>query len=882
MITNPVDLSVPGALEDLKRRLGLTSSVVDDAIAEAAGTSKNPPPSPSMPAIKCIDCGEELTKHQQVNGSFVCGTETPEPTKQPEAPVNNEPGTDVTAATPNTFVDPLPEAPAFLKGLRQWVLWRLEPDKEGRPTKVPYQANGYHAKSTDPGTWTDYRTAVTAAIAAGGINNTQGIGFVVNGDIVGFDLDGCRNPRTGEIAPWAGKIIEALNSYTEITPSQTGMRVWVRGNLPPGDKVFKFNPAAGFGDKVQVEVFTSGKYFTVTGDSYWTGNVETRDLAGVYQMLHDIRAEHPAPKKEKVSTGESDTSTSTSAKGVPVEREPGVFSRDKKTILMKGTIKSEKPFVIEYGRNSLPYDSQSEADMALMTCLALELGDDTDAIWEAYTESSLVRDKWLQRKEWFCDNTIAKAIKTAEKMKAEEAAKSASAESKNVPGVLEQTDWAALAGENEDRGPKYAMTSEEYEAEMNKDYPVFPLPPQGGPTWDDSIMYGPVGEMVKKAVQYSESHPAGVYLDLLVSLGNAFGRNPYFNINSTPHHTNEFLVRVGSTSKSRKGGGRDIANHIMGLVDFEWLHKRTMSGFGSGEAVINEIRDASQQNVRNRQKGAGDFKLITVPGVNDKRLCVRAGEIAGTFEVASRPGSLISVILRDGWDGNPLMNVVKGKTDGLSNSVSCKEPHLSVSADCTKEELIDKMPENSAENGFGNRFLYCYVYRTKKCPHGGPELVWAGEITHLQEVIQFAKTQRCVGLCKAAEKLWTRMYQEIEDEADIPGLAGKMVARGAAHVRRLALIFAVIDKSPVIASKHLKAAKRIWDYCLESARYIFGGVTKDQAKIVRHLEKGPMDDRTICDEVFHRHVPIAWVKSQVADLVAQGRAVRNGETITKR
>ena len=52
--------------------------------------------------------------------------------------------------------DAIPEA---LRERRQWVLWRLE-QKPGakKPTKVPYRPDGQHASSTDPATWTGWRT----------------------------------------------------------------------------------------------------------------------------------------------------------------------------------------------------------------------------------------------------------------------------------------------------------------------------------------------------------------------------------------------------------------------------------------------------------------------------------------------------------------------------------------------------------------------------------------------------------------------------------------------------------------------------------------------------------------------------------------------------
>ncbi|MBI4595132.1 MAG: hypothetical protein HY730_02010 [Candidatus Tectomicrobia bacterium] len=70
----------------------------------------------------------------------------------------------------------------------------------------------------------------------------------------GIDFDHCRNPETGEVEPWAMEIILRFGSYCEISPSQTGVKFWVRGTLPgPGHK------------KGNIEIYDQGRYFTVTG-----------------------------------------------------------------------------------------------------------------------------------------------------------------------------------------------------------------------------------------------------------------------------------------------------------------------------------------------------------------------------------------------------------------------------------------------------------------------------------------------------------------------------------------------------------------------------------------------------------------------------------------
>ncbi len=198
------------------------------------------------------------------------------------------------------FEDPLPKFPQALKDRLNWVLWKYA-SVNGKVTKVPYKLDFKNAAaSTRPDEWSDYKSVAEKIMRDGGITEKQGVGRVVQKEerVVGIDLDGCRDSQTGAIAQWAEDIVEAVNSYCEITPSQTGIRIWVIGDLPAGDKVFNLDPATGFyGTKVKIEIFTDARYFTVTGQSIYDAPLSERDLTEAYELIHAIRRKHPAPKK---------------------------------------------------------------------------------------------------------------------------------------------------------------------------------------------------------------------------------------------------------------------------------------------------------------------------------------------------------------------------------------------------------------------------------------------------------------------------------------------------------------------------------------------------------------------------------------------------------
>ncbi len=138
--------------------------------------------------------------------------------------------------------------PEELRALPQWVCHRA---------KVPHKAVGWGlASSTDPATWATYEQATEACRR----HKHDGIGFVFSADdpYTGVDLDKCRDPETGELAPWAAEIVAMFpGAYAEASPSGTGVHIICRGIAPHnGSQLY-------CGGKV--EMYDRERYFTVTG-----------------------------------------------------------------------------------------------------------------------------------------------------------------------------------------------------------------------------------------------------------------------------------------------------------------------------------------------------------------------------------------------------------------------------------------------------------------------------------------------------------------------------------------------------------------------------------------------------------------------------------------
>lgn len=168
-------------------------------------------------------------------------------------------------------VKPPSAIPDQLRALTRWVRWDRVTVRGGRATKRPQG-------STRSGPWYSLDDAVSR-LPEEALTEQCGVGLVTTGPVdlgdgrtlFALDIDGCRHPQTGEIAAWAQDVVRTFNSYTEVTPSGSGLRVfgYVDGQVPALSVVHVPAPVLG-GDhqRCEIQVFGSGPagYVTVTGD----------------------------------------------------------------------------------------------------------------------------------------------------------------------------------------------------------------------------------------------------------------------------------------------------------------------------------------------------------------------------------------------------------------------------------------------------------------------------------------------------------------------------------------------------------------------------------------------------------------------------------------
>ena len=173
----------------------------------------------------------------------------------------------------------LPGALAPLLDRKQWCIWRWTPKSDGSWQKPPFIATqpDRHANTKDASTWTDYTTALAAVQTGHG----DGISYVLTADdpFAAIDLDHCRDDLGG-VHIWAQLFLErGRNTYSEVTPSGTGCRIW---GLASGEKLHRKFDLVINDKPIAAELFRrTNKALTITGSKLDS----IRELTNIDHML---------------------------------------------------------------------------------------------------------------------------------------------------------------------------------------------------------------------------------------------------------------------------------------------------------------------------------------------------------------------------------------------------------------------------------------------------------------------------------------------------------------------------------------------------------------------------------------------------------------------
>lgn len=165
--------------------------------------------------------------------------------------------------------------PQALLAWRQWMCWKAAPGtRPGKWSKAPRDPRtGEKADKTDPGHW----GTIWEALAGMKRYGLTGIGFATSESdpFVFIDIDNCRDPHTGVIDEKACSIWRQIDSYTEVSPSGTGIRIVAMGCLPDvGSK------------RGGVEMYDRKAFLTITGQMVPGGRASVAERSDAVNALH--------------------------------------------------------------------------------------------------------------------------------------------------------------------------------------------------------------------------------------------------------------------------------------------------------------------------------------------------------------------------------------------------------------------------------------------------------------------------------------------------------------------------------------------------------------------------------------------------------------------
>lgn len=416
-----------------------------------------------------------------------------------------------------------------------------------------------------------------------------------------------------------------------------------------------------------------------------------------------------------------------------------------------------------------------------------------------------------------------------------------------------------------EREPFFEEQPREEKAQV-LDFDLATVDLQPHPELSEKALPGWIGEFICLATRHSEADPVAVLSTAMIAFCAMVGSSVFVRVGDTRHYARLFGLIVGQSSRARKGTSLSPVMRLLdGVAALGHPLVRVSPGpLSSGEGLINAVRDASeQQNDDGTPKDAG---------ISDKRLFVTEGEMGGGLAAMRREGNTLSPVLRTAWDsGNcaPLTKRDVIKTTGA---------HINIIGHITRQELMQLLQSSDIWNGFSNRFLWISARRRRMIalPEPMPEADLKPLCEAFSDAVRKAGQLTEIGFTAETRQQWEQLYPILT--TDRTGIYGVVTSRAEAQVVRLSLVYALLDGKAQIEPEHLSAAVALWQYCDDSAKYIFGDSHSDpdSNKILKALAQGDMTT-TELNALFGGHLSGDRLRSLLADLEGSGRITQTKE-----
>lgn len=506
--------------------------------------------------------------------------------------------------------------PQELRDLNQWVLWRYEM-VDGRQTKVPYSTKGYKASIQNPSTWSSFDEVMKAGPAL----QASGIGLVLtaNDPYSGIDIDNKpENPASPDELRVHQKILEAFPSYTERSVGGHGYHIIVRGKVPRGS------------DRGHVGIYSVDRYLTFTGQV-----VRDAPILDCQEMLDILYREMQPQQTVELQ-----------------DAEELLDDREIVDMAMNATNADKFNELCIGDWQSMGYNSQSEADFALLSIIAFYTRNN-EQVRRIFRMSNLGKREKAIRDNKYLDFALTK-IRAQQPSPIDFSQLQA-----NAAAIMEQ---------------QALPVTEVHHSEPPEEFPIT-LPP------------GLVGELAQYIYQASTLPVPEMSLVAAIGLMSGIcGRS--YNISNTG--LNQYIILLAGTGTGKEGVRKGIDVVIANLrPQLPMIDEYLGPGiFASGQALLKTISERPCF-----VSVLGEFGL-TLQEISDRR--------ANSAQLMLKK-TLLDLYNKSGWT-DVMQSMVY--SDAEKNTKSVMAPNLTIIGESNPATFFESLSTTQISEGLIPRFLF--------------------------------------------------------------------------------------------------------------------------------------------------------------------------------
>lgn len=335
----------------------------------------------------------------------------------------------------------------------------------------------------------------------------------------------------------------------------------------------------------------------------------------------------------------------------------------------------------------------------------------------------------------------------------------------------------------------------------------------------DTMLYGLIGKIAKVGAHGKGLHPAPIALAVMTWLSAAVSPRIKIPVGDCLHPARLFSVHVGRSATGGKGDSIALLKKIIAYLDAKYPQLTPMfhaGGLSTREGLALKLHDGYEE------------KGKEIPAVLDKRLMIVESEFVKLLKLGKNDTNSILAVIRELWDyGGSIQPLTK------TTPIRSTKPHISIYGNITPDELKATINVNEIYGGTVNRFLFLFAERLEMVafPQETPENLVMAMAEDVAEVILWAKATYGTGrddndcpvvnLAEDAKELWEHEFPRLMVRFGTSVVA-EATNRRAPYALRIALLFAITDRSLVITAKHLTAAIAWVDASAQTAEYLFG------------------------------------------------------------